>query len=345
MGVRVEGLRLRYGEKVALDGIDLTIGDGEFMVILGSSGSGKTTLLRCIAGLIQPTEGRVYIDDVDVTDLYPSDRNVAMVFQNFALYPHMTVFDNISLNLKLKKTPRKEIQEKVSQVARMLKIEDHLKKYPKQLSGGEQQRVGIARAMVRDPSLFLMDEPLSNLDAKLRHEMLGELRTFHERVGKTILYVCHDQDEAVALADRIAIIDHGRIVQMGKPMDLYDHPSNTFVASFLGNPPMNLLKCRLSREGSRTRVLLGSVEVANLGTHELPEGDAVIGVRPENLIVDSGGPIRALFNYSVMAGSSFEINVTVDDTPVKAVIQRNENDPNPLSGIRFNQEIDLRIGG
>ncbi len=344
MGVRIENLRLKYGDKLALDDINLEVNDGEFLVILGSSGSGKTTLLRCVSGLIEPTEGSVYIDDVDVTGYYPSDRNVAMVFQNFALYPHMTVYDNISLNLKLKKLPRNEIQKRVEEVARTLHIDGYLKKYPKQLSGGEQQRVGLARAMVRDPSVYLMDEPLSNLDAKLRHEMLGELRNFHDRVGKTTIYVCHDQDEAMALADRIVIINGGRIVQVGDPTELYDHPRDSFVASFIGNPPMNLLDCTVSKERGVTGLYFQGKKIT--AVPDLPEETerVTLGIRPESLIPDAKGPIEAEFDYTILSGSNNEINSLAGGKPLKAVVRRSMSNVSEINRYQHGDLMHFSIG-
>lgn len=344
MGVRIENLRLQYGEKVALDNINLDVNDGEFLVILGSSGSGKTTLLRCISGLIEPTEGSIYIDDVDVTNYYPSDRNVAMVFQNFALYPHMTVYDNISLNLRLKKFPRGEIQKRVEDVARILHIDSYLRKYPKQLSGGEQQRVGLARAMVRDPSVYLMDEPLSNLDAKLRHEMLGELRNFHDRVGKTTIYVCHDQDEAMALADRIVILNSGKIVQIGDPTELYDHPMDAFVASFIGNPPMNLLECQVKNEdGNSVLYFQGNAVTAKA---DLPDkaSSVILGIRPESLVLDSKGPILADFDYTILSGSNSEINSLAAGKSLKAIVRRDANNIKEISELKHGDPLRFSIG-
>ncbi len=344
MGVRIENLSLKYGDKLALDDINLEVNDGEFLVILGSSGSGKTTLLRCISGLIEPTEGSIYIDEVDVTGYYPSDRNVAMVFQNFALYPHMTVYDNISLNLKLKKLQRNDIEKRVNDVARLLHIDSYLKKYPKQLSGGEQQRVGLARAMVRDPSVYLMDEPLSNLDAKLRHEMLGELRNFHDRVRKTTIYVCHDQDEAMALADRIVIINRGRIVQIGDPTDLYDHPQDAFVASFIGNPPMNLLDCTVSKEDGVGALYFQGKRI--VAVPDLQDGTerVILGIRPENLIPDVKGPIEAEFDYTILSGNNNEINALADGKPFKAVVERNTNNTSEINRYQHGDILNFSIG-
>jgi len=341
MSVIIENLTVRYGDKYILKNFNLKVEDGEFFVILGSSGSGKTTLLRSIAGLIPIDDGRILIDGNDITDLYPSDRNIAMVFQNFALYPHMTVYDNISLNLKIKHVPRDEIRKKVSDVAEILHISQHLQKYPKQLSGGEQQRVGIARAMVRDPSVFLMDEPLSNLDAKLRREMLGELRSFHEKVKKTIIYVCHDQDEAMALADRILVLNQGQIMQLGTPDELYDHPANVFVAGFIGNPPMNILECDAENRSNGTKISImnsGYLDVDD----DLPEGKMFIGIRPELIGFSDHGGISASFDYFINSGLNVEVHAKIGDTPIRAVIPKEEIPAN-LRDLRNGESVYLKV--
>jgi len=226
---------------VAVRDVNLEVKDGELFVLLGPSGCGKTTLLRIIAGLVEPDEGEVLIDGKVVNGVYPSERNVAMVFQNYALYPHMSVYDNIALNMKVRRIPRGEVDRRVREVAETLRIADLLNHRPKELSGGQAQRVALARAMVRNPRVYLMDEPLSNLDAKLRVEMRAELKRFHSMVDAPIIYVTHDQVEAMTLGDRIAVMDKGVIQQVGSPMELYEHPRNTFVAGFLGSPPMNIL--------------------------------------------------------------------------------------------------------
>jgi multiple sugar transport system ATP-binding protein len=240
--VEVKGIKKYFGEVRALDGVDLLIKEGEFLVLLGPSGSGKTTLMRIIAGLEKPTAGEVFIGGRLVNELPPRARNIAMVFQSYALYPHMKVFDNIAFPLKTLRVPKGGIQEKVKQVAGMLRIDHFLRRKPRQLSGGERQRVALARAIVRDPILFLMDEPLSNLDAKLRASARDELKQFQRRVGVTTLFVTHDQVEALGMGDRIALMNYGKIHQVGTPKEVYNDPADTFVATFLGTPPMNLLE-------------------------------------------------------------------------------------------------------
>jgi multiple sugar transport system ATP-binding protein len=235
----------QFGDVVAVDGISLTARDGEFMVLLGPSGCGKTTLLRIIAGLEKPTSGEVLIDGQIVNDVPPRGRGIAMVFQSYGLYPHLTIWNNIAFPLRTQGTPREEIKRKVEWAARLLGIDPLLARRPRQLSGGERQRVALARALVRDPTVFLLDEPLSNLDAKLRASARSELKAFQRTVRTATVYVTHDQVEAMGMGDRIAVIDRGRLRQVGTPTEIYEHPADEFVASFLGTPPMNLIE----REG------------------------------------------------------------------------------------------------
>ena len=243
--VETRGLRKDFGDVTAVDGVDIRSDEGEYLVLLGPSGCGKTTLLRMIAGLEPPSDGEIWIGDHKVNDLPPRARKIAMVFQSYALYPHKTVFDNIVFPLAAQGVPKEERSSKVRWAAELLGIEDHLDRKPRKLSGGERQRVALARALVREPAVFLLDEPLSNLDAKLRATARDELKQFQERVGITTIYVTHDHVEAMGLGDRIAVMEKGRVQQIGKPQDIYGEPQNTFVATFVGSPPMNLL----SRDG------------------------------------------------------------------------------------------------
>jgi multiple sugar transport system ATP-binding protein len=244
-GVEIRSLRKHFGELHAVDGVDLSIRDGEFLVLLGPSGCGKTTLLRMIAGLERPTSGEIHIggDRVD-GDVPPRARGIAMVFQSYALYPHRTVFQNISFPLEASRLPRKQIEEKVRWAAEMFAITRYLDRYPRQLSGGERQRVALCRALVRDPKVFLFDEPLANLDAKLRNTARDELKRFQRQIETTSVYVTHDQVEAMGLGDRIAVMDRGKVRQVGTPQEVYENPVDTFVATFVGQPPMNLLELR-----------------------------------------------------------------------------------------------------
>ncbi|RLE86892.1 MAG: sugar ABC transporter ATP-binding protein [Thermoprotei archaeon] len=245
--VAVRGLTKRFGRTVAVEDVTFEVRDGEFVVLLGPSGSGKTTTLKLIAGLLKPDRGEIWIGDRLVNDLPPKDRDVAMVFQNYALYPHMTAYENIAFPLKIRRLPKEEIDRRVREVAKLLRIEDLLDKYPSQLSGGQQQRVALGRAIVREPKVFLLDEPLSNLDAKLRVYMRAELKSLQRRLRVTTVYVTHDQVEAMTMADRIVVFNEGRVQQIGTPSELYNRPSNTFVASFIGSPPMNFFEVSLVR--------------------------------------------------------------------------------------------------
>ena len=283
--VNLRQLVKNYDETPAVRGIDLEIQDKEFVVLVGPSGCGKTTTLRMIAGLEDITAGEVLIGDEVVNDVPPKDRNIAMVFQNYALYPHMTVHENMSFGLRLKKVPKDEINKRVASAAGILGLADLLQRKPKQLSGGQRQRVAMGRAIVRDPKVFLFDEPLSNLDAKLRVQMRFEIQKLHRRLRTTSLYVTHDQIEAMTLAQRVMVLNGGRAEQIGTPSEVYDRPASMFVASFIGSPAMNLLRGRVSDDGRR-------FETAGNGPHLplaeppawLPKGaQCVLGIRPEHM--------------------------------------------------------------
>nr|WP_298105677.1 sn-glycerol-3-phosphate ABC transporter ATP-binding protein UgpC [uncultured Shinella sp.] len=278
-------VRKSYGSLAVIHGVDLTIGEGEFVVFVGPSGCGKSTLLRMIAGLEEVTEGEVAIKGRDVTDLDPSDRGIAMVFQSYALYPHMTVRDNLAFGLKMARTDGAEIDRRVGQAAAILKIEHLLDRRPGQLSGGQRQRVAIGRAIVRKPDVFLFDEPLSNLDAELRVSMRIEIARLHRDLGNTMIYVTHDQTEAMTLADRIVILRDGRIEQVGTPRQVYEDPANTFVAGFIGSPRMNLL------EGIWTQ---GAVQLGEtllpapvLQTSLSEKTPLTLGIRPEHILIST----------------------------------------------------------
>lgn len=247
--VRVENLVKRFEDVVAVNDISLEVKDGEFVVLLGPTGCGKTTTLRCIAGLETPDSGEIYIDGRPVTKLSPAERDIAFVFQTFALYPHMRVYDNIAFPLKAVKLPKEEIDKRVREVAEILRISHLLSRRPGKLSGGEMQRVALGRAMVRRPKVFLMDEPLTSLDAKLRAEMRAELKRLQTDQNATTIYVTHDQLEAMSMGDRIAVMDAGKILQIGTPMDVYNHPENLFVAGFIGTPEMNMIPCEFVGKG------------------------------------------------------------------------------------------------
>ena len=280
----------KFGDNLVLNGVDVDIKDHEFVVIVGPSGCGKTTLLRMLAGLEEITDGEIFIDDLLVNELHPSKREIAMVFQDYALYPHMTVEQNMSFALRLRKTARAEIDTRVEEAASILQLKTFLARMPKQLSGGQRQRVAIGRAIVRKPKVFLFDEPLSNLDAKLREEMRVEIAKLYQRLNATIIYVTHDQVEAMTLAGRIVIMNKGIVQQVGSPIEVYRKPANLFVAGFIGSPTMNFMHGRLSLEGDK--VVFASPDIKlSLPPYLLPAGkvrdgqDVAVGVRPDDVVV------------------------------------------------------------
>ena len=291
--VELEGVRKEYeGGVVAVHGVDLTVVAGELVVLVGPSGCGKSTTLRMVAGLESISAGRLLIGGQIVNDVPPSERDIAMVFQSYALYPHMTVRENMAFALRLRKRPQSEIRSRVDEAAATLGLTDLLERRPRQLSGGQRQRVAIGRAIVREPSVFLFDEPLSNLDAALRGEMRRELAAMHARLGATMLYVTHDQIEAMTLGDRIVVMHQGRVRQVDTPAQVYERPHDTFVAGFLGSPPMNLLAGQIVRDGDMTGVrVTGAPPLtirlpADLAATQLPaSGEVILGIRPEHLQV------------------------------------------------------------
>lgn len=264
-----------YDEKKVIDDINLTINDKEFVVLVGASGCGKSTLLRMIAGLENITDGEIYIGDKKVNDIHPKDRDIAFVFQSYALYPHMTVRENIAFGLKMRKVPKDIIEKKVKEAAEILDLDEYLDRKPKQLSGGQRQRVALGRAIVRNPKVFLMDEPLSNLDAKLRVQMRSEIKKLHEKLQTTFIYVTHDQTEALTMGDRVVVLDKGKIQQADTPEKIYNNPSNTFVAGFVGSPQMNFIDGKV-----------------------FDKGDCIIGIRPEKMIC--GGEIKLIVSIDIV---------------------------------------------
>ncbi|HEV7717899.1 MAG TPA: sn-glycerol-3-phosphate ABC transporter ATP-binding protein UgpC [Arsenicitalea sp.] len=292
--VALRQVKKSFGSADIIHGIDLAIEDGEFVALVGPSGCGKSTLLRIIAGLEEPSSGEIDIGGKVVNDLNPRDRNIAMVFQSYALYPHMSVADNMAFNLKLSGKSKAEIAERIAEAARMLDLESLLKRRPGQLSGGQRQRVAMGRAIVRNPAVFLFDEPLSNLDAKLRVQMRAEIKTLHQKVKTTAIYVTHDQIEAMTLADRIVVLNQGRIEQTGRPLELYRRPANLFVAAFIGSPSMNLLPATAVRSanGSGAVAKLADGTVVKLAADVVvTDGQQIVlGMRPENLIPAGEGP-------------------------------------------------------
>ncbi len=287
--VTLKNVCKKYDSKVVIDNIDLEINDKEFIVLVGASGCGKSTILRMIAGLEEITGGDILIGGKKVNDIPPKDRDIAFVFQSYALYPHMTVRENIAFGLKMRKVPKDEIEKKVKEAAEILNLTEYLDRKPKQLSGGQRQRVALGRAIVRNPKVFLMDEPLSNLDAKLRVQMRSEIKKLHEKLQTTFIYVTHDQTEALTMGDRIVVLDKGVIQQVAPPEEIYNNPANTFVAGFVGSPQMNFIRAEI-REGHAE---FAGVKVKITG---LPDaGTIILGIRPEKMVC--GGDIK--FNAKV----------------------------------------------
>ena len=289
--VTIQGVKKNFGEVPILHGVDIAIEDGSFTVLVGPSGCGKSTLLRMIAGLEQINGGEIRIGDKRVNDLPPKERDIAMVFQNYALYPHMSVRDNMAFSLALAKTDKAQIETKVMRAAEILALVPLLDRYPRQLSGGQRQRVAMGRAIVRDPQVFLFDEPLSNLDAKLRVAMRSEIKELHQRLKTTSVYVTHDQIEAMTMGDKIVVMRDGRIEQTGQPLELYDRPANQFVAGFIGSPAMNFLPGTLRQRGGAAEVELrdGTLLPAPLHSGGQDGQDVVYGTRPEHLTLSDRG--------------------------------------------------------
>jgi multiple sugar transport system ATP-binding protein len=329
--VTLRDIKKSYGAVQVIHGVNLDIEDGSFVVLLGPSGCGKSTLLRSIAGLEAITSGDINIGDRRVNDVHPKDRNIAMVFQNYALYAHMTVKDNMSFSMTLAKKPQSEIDEKTAWAARILNLEPYLARYPRELSGGQRQRVAMGRAIVRNPAVFLFDEPLSNLDAKLRVQMRTEIKDLHERLKTTTVYVTHDQIEAMTMADKIVILKDGVIEQQGSPLDVYDRPNNLFVASFIGSPSMNMIKGTVHKgnmitaDGTKIKLPAG---------HKAEDGqDIVLGIRPEHIEVGEGFKVKV----TVTEPTGPEIHIYADLGPdeICAVVRERLE-------LKRDQMIDLR---
>jgi lactose/L-arabinose transport system ATP-binding protein len=302
-GVKLKKVIKKYGETQVIHGVDLDVTDGEFCVFVGPSGCGKSTLLRMVAGLEETTAGAIHIGDRDVTRLDPVERGVAMVFQTYALYPHMTVQENMGFGLKMNGHPKSEIAAKVAEASRILKLDDYLTRKPAALSGGQRQRVSIGRAIVRGPEVFLFDEPLSNLDAELRVEMRVEIARLHKEIGATMIYVTHDQVEAMTLADKIVVLRKGVIEQVGAPMDLYHDPDNKFVAGFIGSPAMNFLAGRAGTDGVEVPGLLTTIPLKLAGAYK--GHDVTVGLRPEHLVMDSDGDTLRVDMTENLGGVSY----------------------------------------
>jgi multiple sugar transport system ATP-binding protein len=336
----------RFGKIVAVNDFSLTVEDGEFLVLLGPSGCGKTTAMRMVAGLEEVTYGSILIDDEDVTYLPPRKRNVSMIFQNYAVWPHMTVYENIAYPLRLKKTSKDEIDRIVNEVAEMVKIGELLKRYPSQLSGGQQQRVAVARALAVEPKIFLMDEPLSNLDAKLRGTMRTELKTIHAKTEATSVFVTHDQSEAMSMADRIVVMKDGEVIQVGSPDDVYDRSATVFVADFIGTPPTNFLNVEKKITNGTCQLIsqhfvLDLEEGCDQHVRSFEKEKLILGVRPENInLVDED---QSLFSAECIVsepqGSHQIIAIELEENYIKIVAPAQPKiNPGEVVHLDFNQK-------
>ena len=340
--VSISHVNKSFGSVAVLKDINLEISDGEFLVLVGPSGCGKSTLLRIIAGLETLSSGDIGIDGAKVKGVAPKDRDIAMVFQSYALYPHMNVRDNLSFALRIRNATESEIKERVDMVGEMLGLTELMERLPKQLSGGQKQRAAMGRAIVRNPKVFLFDEPLSNLDAKLRIQMRKEIRLLHQRLKTTSVYVTHDQIEAMTMADRVVIMRDGIIEQAGAPLEVYDRPRNTFVAGFIGAPAMNFVDAEVERRDKSVRLRLGENVY-----YDLPEGSdldgrnaVILGVRPEHVRLDeSAGHLPATVTVTEPTGNETQVEVLVGDTPMEVLIHdRMFSAPGDEVGIAFDVE-------
>ena len=336
---------------VAVQEFNLEIADKEFIVLVGPSGCGKSTTLRMVAGLEEITEGELIIDDKIVNDVAPKDRDIAMVFQNYALYPHMTVYDNMAFALKLRKVPKGEIDKKVKQAAEILEITEYLNRKPKALSGGQRQRVAIGRAIVRDPKVFLMDEPLSNLDAKLRNQMRAEIIKLRKRIDTTFIYVTHDQTEAMTLGDRIVIMKDGFIQQIGTPQEVFNHPYNLFVAGFIGAPQMNFFDSKLVKVDGKYAielhgytVVLSEEKQAALAANKVEEQAITLGVRPEHITLGDKG-VEAEIDVHEMMGSSVHLHMNAYGKDVVAVVSTMDMTEAEVAAMKSGTKVTFEFGG
>ena len=336
---------------VAVQEFNLEIADKEFIVLVGPSGCGKSTTLRMIAGLEEISEGELYIGDRLVNDVPPKDRDIAMVFQNYALYPHMTVYDNMAFALKLRHTPKDQIDKAVKEAAEILDITQYLGRKPKALSGGQRQRVAIGRAIVREPKVLLMDEPLSNLDAKLRNQMRAEIIKLRQRINTTFIYVTHDQTEAMTLGDRIVIMKDGFIQQIGTPQEVFNHPYNLFVAGFIGSPQMNFFDAKLVKDGGKYAVKLANLTVelsdekqAALAANGVEEQEIVLGIRPEHITLENDG-VDAVVDVSELMGSSVHLHVTAMGRDVVVVVSTMNMTGAEVSALTYGAAVKFNFPG
>ncbi|MDR5904407.1 sn-glycerol-3-phosphate ABC transporter ATP-binding protein UgpC [Franzmannia qiaohouensis] len=334
--IKLHNIQKRFGNEEVIHGVDIEINDGEFVILVGPSGCGKSTLLRMIAGLESISGGDVQIGDTVVNDMPPKARDIAMVFQSYALYPHMTVAENMGFALKLSKIPKAQIEEKVQAAADILNLGPLLKRYPRELSGGQRQRVAMGRAIVRDPQVFLFDEPLSNLDAKLRVSMRTEIKALHQRLKTTTVYVTHDQIEAMTMADRIVVLHQGYVQQMGTPLELYDRPANLFVASFMGSPGMNLIHGWPRDHGQFEVRGGGHMPLGELDVSTHP-GETIYGIRPEDItLADEGVPVEVISVEPT--GAEIHVVARLGDQNV-TVVFRERHDVHP--GETIHLAVDL----
>lgn len=322
--VEYRDIAKNYGTVNVLKDLNLSVADGEFVVLLGSSGCGKTTLLRMTAGLEAITKGDILIGDKRVNNVHPRDRDIAMVFQNYALYPTMNVSENIGFSLVVAKKPADEIKRKVEEAAEVLGLMPLLDRFPKELSGGQRQRVAMGRAMVRNAKVFLFDEPLSNLDAKLRAHMRVEIRQLHERLGATTIYVTHDQIEAMTMADKIVLMQGGRIIQMGPPDDLYDKPNSKYVADFIGSPSMNFIEGTISHSAKKAIFSASNMNVdLPKSFSKVEEGRKVVcGIRPSDVVIDEKGSIVGKVLLVEKTGADIQLHLSVQDQDFSAIVSR-----------------------
>ena len=345
--ITLKDIRKTYEDGVTvIDNLNLKIKDKEFIILVGPSGCGKSTTLRMIAGLEEISGGELRIGDKIVNNVSPKDRDIAMVFQSYALYPHMSVYKNMAFGLKNRKVPKEEIDKKVLAAAKMLDIENYLNRKPRALSGGQRQRVALGRAMVREPAVFLLDEPLSNLDAKLRTEMRSRILMLHKELETTFVYVTHDQTEAMTMADRIVVMKDGIIQQFDTPQMLYNHPKNMFVASFIGSPQMNFIDCKVKKSGKGFSLLFGQCEVIvpeRMSNHlvKYENSDVVMGVRPENLSVTDNDGINTFDLYvdiAEMTGSDYYLYGTLNNKKIIASVPSNSS---ISSDMQYKFKIDV----
>ncbi len=346
MAIELKKLNMAYGSTVALKDFDLHIEDGEFVAILGPSGGGKSTILRIIAGLIIQDSGDVVINGEIMNDIHPSERNVAMVFQNQALYPHMTVYNNLALNLRMKGVSKDEIDRRVNEVAKIVGINTILSRKPREISGGQAQRVGLARAMIRDPVIYLMDEPLTGLDAKFRDEMREELIHFHRITKKSILYVTHDQIEAMSMADRIVVLNNGVKIQEGAPRELYDNPEHVFVATFVGSPAMNTFNFVKNSSNPHMFILDSEDETTPFGLEfesaDLPD-KLTIGIRPTDFKLVIDGEIKTTLKTLEFLGSVIQIKVEMGSNDITIALSRESRTKTDIFDLKPGSELRFSV--